>query len=421
MGGSDILRNSSELGDDNNSLVSDAKRTFSTNIFSYSNGSIATQLVALQSQYAERGHFVEVYFRDERADQRTNVVTFLNQLNAQCETLQPGEERRVQFIGRTGTIHITVVDFKLTQNNLECVVLDSAANAQSLKVMTEELPKLSHCSDVYVVTGETFNDNVQKSSNMCMYFGFEQLRSLQEVDPYPDLYAATNQDNAKVKYVSWNEMHPRFVKDAESRAFLEGYHQENPAHATTTVSGDKTLKEYVKANCDNNEPSSENYPNFPQKGRAIMNRALDTFLMGKQYFESHSNETGFADQLAEQPVMSNEQVREYKLSLKTVEHGNADEAFAVTDALRKQFSPDNPYSEVPPLLQVSEKQADEELTSEPASEPADDLDSLLNELIESDAPEDSIFERSKAEYQKQLAKFSETDEPQEQVENNLKR
>ncbi len=397
MASNEKPHDSDKISSGNRGLVADAVTSFNRDIYSYSNGSVGAQLAAFHAEYLQQGRFVEAYYRNDAYGQHSEFVNFINELNQQCESLLPGEERRVQLLCRVGTIHFSVIDFKLTQNNIECAVIDSAAHARTLEIVTAELPKLSHCQNVFVVTGDTFEMNVQKSGNMCMYFGFEQIRTLQEVDPYPDLHEALQEQSPpadqKLHYVSWNAMHPRFVKDAESRGLLEEYYEKNIIRAESLyVKDNKMLKEYVRSSADANEPRSEDYPNFPQKGRAIINSALKTYISGREFLMNNLNYPGIENELAPQQVWSNEAVRNYKANMTVPEPG----AFAApsedtSEGLRKKFVPDDPYQEVPPELQLIR------------------LDSSDPDTTSTE----SIFDKSKEEYRRQLEKHQDSDDDPE--------
>ena len=228
-------------------------------------------LVADQRKQIEQtGQFWDLHFRHDQQPDFKQLKKFL----LACQALQSdvNKERRLQLVYRIG-IHTLTIDFKITPQVILSLVLD-AVNSAWVDGISKTLA--AFCNKVFVALPATFNNTPQAIDGNCHFFAIEHAKTLREIDPYSrcEQLAVKKSDYWAI---SWEEMDVRFLKDAETRAFLESAYVKNPAILDAPINNSQTFAEYYQARSIPDNPNSLEYPHFPQRPFSIEMHAIQYF------------------------------------------------------------------------------------------------------------------------------------------------
>lgn len=178
--------------------------------------------------------------------QFSNILQDLVSLSPQIE-----RTTRMQFLVKQGG-HYTAVDMKLSPEGHEFIVLDSAgdprymAHYMKLSALINKDGSRPFFSKGYIVVGLSpdGSDILQEDCYSCPMFAFDFVRQLSRMD---ELYSLVASVANKDGYVSWNNMPPQLVCNAQSFTWLRKYFEINTASLREMIPGTKlTFEEYLK-------------------------------------------------------------------------------------------------------------------------------------------------------------------------------
>ncbi|MFT4553379.1 MAG: hypothetical protein ACI9S8_002017 [Chlamydiales bacterium] len=176
---------------------------------------------------------------------RVEITDFVNQLQA---NLPEEGSRRIQLLVRSG-VHYTALDFEMSSEGLKCFIMDAANDPNCFKV-AQELRELG-IDEIYLASvkdekGQESN-KLQHDGNSCPVFSMDHIvHSSKMPKLFDDLRVKPQEFVDGIRHVSWIDMSPSLVKNAQSISFLERYLKKNPGSGSEVYKAGQVFEEYLK-------------------------------------------------------------------------------------------------------------------------------------------------------------------------------
>jgi hypothetical protein len=143
-----------------------------------------------------------------------------------CSELAAGESKRVQLIVHNRG-HYSTVDFKISANNHQCIVLDAANDPR----MSEIIVHLNKSKAFYppplnqqfAITGNK-KFNIQSDYSSCPVFALDHAVQISKMDLYDNLAVIMNKEKA----IDWLDLPQELIWNAQSKSWVDFYKTQHP-------------------------------------------------------------------------------------------------------------------------------------------------------------------------------------------------
>lgn len=166
---------------------------------------------------------------------------------------------RFQILVKQGG-HYSAIDIRLAPGENKFIILDSAGDprymAHYMKMigLKYEDKKTPFFSKGYIVVGmkQDLSDTIQQDCYSCPMFAFDFVRQISRME---DIYDYISNRANKDGYVTWSDMPPQLVWNAQSLKWIQDYAAQHPNEIDTACSGSGvSFNQYINAaNNDRNE------------------------------------------------------------------------------------------------------------------------------------------------------------------------